>query len=93
MALRVYIKLFVISAWTWGSWAFIKEHVQRPLIRSSPEEGNQYEPQPSYVGVFYSIWECLFFATLFLFIEKFVLQLIGKLNKKKEKKMMGGDTN
>jgi hypothetical protein len=32
---------------------------------------------PNYVSVFFSIWECCFFAALFLFIEKFILQLIG----------------
>lgn len=83
MALRIYIKLFVISAWAWGSWAFIKEHIQRPLIRSTPEDGNIYESEPGYIRVFYSIWECFFFGTLFLFIEKFILQLIGKLDKKR----------
>lgn len=78
MALRIYIKLFIISAWAWGSWAFIKEHCQLPIVRSTPENGDEYAPQPNYVSVFYSIWECIFFATLFLFIEKFILQLIGK---------------
>ncbi|KAL9539677.1 hypothetical protein MBANPS3_010130 [Mucor bainieri] len=57
MALRVYIKLFAISAWAWGSWAFIKAHIQLPLISSTPEEGDKYESEPTYVGVFYSIWE------------------------------------
>jgi hypothetical protein len=81
MALRFYIKLFVISAWAWGSWAFIKDHCQLPIVGSNAQGGNQYASQPTYVSVFYSIWECCFFATLFLFIEKFILQLMGKLYK------------
>ncbi|KAI7905740.1 uncharacterized protein BX663DRAFT_500745 [Cokeromyces recurvatus] len=71
MALRVYIKLFIISAWAWGSWAFIKDRIALPLNGKL-----QYEAQPKYAGVFYSVWEAVFFATLFLFIEKFILQLI-----------------
>ncbi|RCI03035.1 hypothetical protein CU098_003374, partial [Rhizopus stolonifer] len=76
MALRIYIKLILISAWAWGSWAFIQDHVQLPLISSSPDAGDQYASKPQYTSVFYSIWECCFFATLFLFVEKFILQLI-----------------
>ncbi|CEP08414.1 hypothetical protein [Parasitella parasitica] len=41
MALRVYIKLFAISAWAWGSWAFIKAHIALPLVSSTPEEGDK----------------------------------------------------
>ena len=80
MALRVYIKLFVISAWAWGSWAFIRHQINLPYVTT--DNGEEPAPEPGYVGIFYSIWEACFFATLFLFIEKFILQLIGK---KKEK--------
>ncbi|KAI8987979.1 hypothetical protein BDF20DRAFT_832865 [Mycotypha africana] len=76
MALRVYIKLLLISAWCWGSWAVIKSNLELPLLRSTPEEGNVYESPPAYVAIFQSIWECLFFMALFLFVEKFILQLI-----------------
>ncbi|KAI8890820.1 hypothetical protein K501DRAFT_328372 [Backusella circina FSU 941] len=71
MALRLYIKLVIITAWCWGSWAFISYHVPRPV----DGDGN-YQALPQYVGVFFSIWEACFFAALFLFIEKFILQLI-----------------
>ncbi|GAA5796186.1 hypothetical protein HPULCUR_001555 [Helicostylum pulchrum] len=76
MALRVYIKLFIITAWGWGSWAFIVGQCHLPIVNSTPENGDEYAARPGFVRVFYSIWECCFFATLFLFIEKFVLQLI-----------------
>ncbi|KAI9468925.1 MAG: Mechanosensitive ion channel-domain-containing protein [Benjaminiella poitrasii] len=79
MALRVYIKVFIISAWAWGSWAFIKDQIELPLMSTGERES-----QPSYVGVFYSIWECCFFASLFLFIEKFILQLIAYEDRIKE---------
>ncbi|KAJ8663636.1 hypothetical protein O0I10_000884 [Lichtheimia ornata] len=66
MALRPFIKALLVSAWNWGSWALILQLVALP-------EG---ATRPSYVNVFYSIWECVFFAALLLFIEKFILQLI-----------------
>ncbi|KAI8138112.1 hypothetical protein BJV82DRAFT_632645 [Fennellomyces sp. T-0311] len=71
MALRPFIKLLMVSAWNWGSWAFISNIIARP----ADSEGNTLE-KPSYVGVLYSIWQCVFFAALMLFIEKFFLQLI-----------------
>jgi hypothetical protein len=77
--LRPYLKLLLISAWNWGSWAFIKEHVPLPVIGQDSYGFNVYQSKPGYTGTFYSIWECVFFASLFLFIEKFILQLIGKL--------------
>lgn len=72
MALRLYIKLLFNSAWNWGSWALIMQMIYIP-------PGNEI---PRYVHVFYSIWECVFFLALLLFIEKFILQLIGKRTKK-----------
>ncbi|KAI9008953.1 Mechanosensitive ion channel-domain-containing protein [Phycomyces nitens] len=66
MALRGFIKLWLISAWAWGSWAFIQSHVPRP--------GGQ--GIPSYLGIIYNILECCFFGAFLLFIEKFILQLI-----------------
>lgn len=68
MALRPFIKALLVSAWNWGSWALIRQLVALP-------EG---QTRPSYVDVFYNIWECVFFAALLLFIEKFILQLIGE---------------
>lgn len=65
MALRPFIKLLLVSAWAWGSWAFIQRMVTSPA------------GIPAYVNVFFSIWEAVFFAALFIFIEKFILQLIG----------------
>ncbi|CAO3643705.1 unnamed protein product [Mucor hiemalis] len=77
MALRTYIKLFIISAWAWGSWAFIKGQCHLPVVSTDPDTGaDVYAPEPQYISVFYSIWESIFFATLFLFVEKFILQLI-----------------
>ena len=68
MALRPFIKFLIISAWNWGSWAFISN------IISAPDSNNL----PHYISVLYNIWECVFFLALLLFIEKFILQLIGK---------------
>ncbi|KAI8390899.1 uncharacterized protein BYT42DRAFT_554714 [Radiomyces spectabilis] len=78
MALRPYIKLVVIAAWAWGSWAFIRDHVDQPTVtdHSKNPPVQVRAPQPSYVGTFFSIWEACFFAALLLFIEKFILQLI-----------------
>lgn len=72
MALRTYVKLLVNSAWCWGSWALIRNLVPLPSGGSIP----------NYVGVLYSIWECVFFAALLVFIEKFLLQLIGECTRK-----------
>lgn len=73
MALRLYIKLLLNSAWNWGSWAFIMQMIYLQPVGNPP-----FKPIPKYVHVFYSIWECVFFLALLLFIEKFILQLIGK---------------
>ncbi|KAI9306202.1 hypothetical protein BJ944DRAFT_53929 [Cunninghamella echinulata] len=66
MALRSYIKLVIITAWAWGSWAFISNQVHIP----------QGVSHPSYVNIFDKIFKCLFIAAIFLFVEKFFLQLI-----------------
>ncbi|KAI8064646.1 hypothetical protein BC940DRAFT_341279 [Gongronella butleri] len=66
MALRSFIKLVIIIAWCWGSWQFIIWHIPLPPGGSVPD----------YARVIYSIWQCAFFASLLLFIEKFFLQLI-----------------
>ncbi|KAI9312179.1 Mechanosensitive ion channel-domain-containing protein, partial [Dichotomocladium elegans] len=67
MALRPFIKLLLVSAWAWGSWAFIRNMIALPSGTSIP----------GYVNVLFSIWESVFFAALLIFIEKFILQLIG----------------
>ena len=69
MALRPFIKFLIISAWNWGSWAFLRDQIP------APDSNNL----PNYINVLYNIWECVFFLALLLFIEKFILQLIGKL--------------
>ncbi|KAI8382939.1 hypothetical protein BD560DRAFT_322708, partial [Blakeslea trispora] len=66
MALRLYIKLVGIGAWAWGSWAFLRWHIQ------SPENGQL----PPYVSTLERVMEILFLLALFLFVEKFILQLI-----------------
>ncbi|KAI9249525.1 hypothetical protein BDA99DRAFT_524024, partial [Phascolomyces articulosus] len=65
MALRPFIKFLTISAWNWGSWAFIINQIAKPSLNV-----------PNYVHVLFNIWECVFFLALLLFIEKFILQLI-----------------
>ncbi|KAL0075996.1 Mechanosensitive ion channel-domain-containing protein [Phycomyces blakesleeanus] len=67
MALRGFIKLWLITAWGWGSWAFIQAHIPLPGTNTIP----------SYLGIIYNILECCFFAAFLLFIEKFILQLIA----------------
>lgn len=76
MALRTFIKCIIIAAWTWGCWAFLAAHI--PLPWDDSKNPPAYADQPSYIHVFYSIWECIFFASLLLFVEKFFLQLIGE---------------
>ncbi|CEG71088.1 hypothetical protein RMATCC62417_06876 [Rhizopus microsporus] len=76
MALRTYIKLLLISSWAWGAWAFIQDRIALPYVGTDANGIDQYASKPSYVHTFYSIWEACFFAALFLFIEKFILQLI-----------------
>ncbi|KAI8373457.1 hypothetical protein EDC96DRAFT_476755 [Choanephora cucurbitarum] len=66
MALRLYIKLVGIGAWAWGSWAFLRWHIQ------SPANGQL----PPYVATLERVMEILFLLALFLFVEKFILQLI-----------------
>ncbi|CEI90576.1 hypothetical protein RMCBS344292_04898 [Rhizopus microsporus] len=76
MALRTYIKILLISSWAWGAWAFIQDRIALPYVGTNANGIDQYASKPSYVHTFYSIWEACFFAALFLFIEKFILQLI-----------------
>ncbi|CAO3599374.1 unnamed protein product [Absidia cylindrospora] len=76
MALRSFIKLIIIAAWAWGSWAFLSVHIPLPLNPNSQSNTDVFQAQPSYIHVFYSIWECAFFASILLFVEKFFLQLI-----------------
>lgn len=63
MALRSYTKTVAIGTWAWASWAFISRHINAPS-------------RPIYVQTLEYVWECFFILTLFLFIEKFVLQFI-----------------
>lgn len=63
MALKSYTKIVAMGAWAWGSWAFIRRHIDKPS-------------RPIYVGTLEYVWECFFILTLFLFVEKFVLQFI-----------------
>jgi hypothetical protein len=66
MALKPYTKLVGFGAWAWGSWSFLRRFIQTP-------DGVQ---RPTYVGTLERVFESLFLLALFLFIEKFVLQLI-----------------
>ncbi|KAG0167865.1 hypothetical protein DFQ30_005564 [Apophysomyces sp. BC1015] len=73
MALRPFTKLVAVSAWAWGSWAFIKEHVPLPPGGAVPDSAY----------TFYRILQCCFIAAVLLFIEKFILQLcVTKFHKK-----------
>ncbi|KAI9262762.1 hypothetical protein BY458DRAFT_477474 [Sporodiniella umbellata] len=76
MALRTYIKLILISSWAWGAWALIRQHIQLPYLGQDENGLDIYQSEPTYVSIFYSVWEACFFASIFLFIEKFILQLI-----------------
>jgi hypothetical protein len=62
--------LILIWAWGWGAWAF---------LRIFPNNLTRADRQASfgYTGTFQIIWECCFFLALMVFIEKFILQLIG----------------
>jgi hypothetical protein len=66
MALRTYTKLVCIGAWSWGSWAFLRHNLGLP-------EGSI---RPDYVKTLELVWESFFFLALFIFVEKFILQLI-----------------
>ncbi|KAL0098069.1 hypothetical protein J3Q64DRAFT_1859456 [Phycomyces blakesleeanus] len=66
MALRLFTRFVINAAFAWGSWALISECAPLP-------EGTE---KPGYVHIFYSIWECLFFAAILLFVEKLILQMI-----------------
>lgn len=63
MALKSYTKIVAMGAWAWGSWAFIRRHIDKPS-------------RPIYVQTLEYVWECFFILTLFLFVEKFLLQFI-----------------
>ncbi|KAL9545935.1 hypothetical protein MBANPS3_006896 [Mucor bainieri] len=63
MALKSYTKIVAMGAWAWGSWAFIRRHIDKPS-------------RPIYVRTLEYVWECFFILTLFLFVEKFLLQFI-----------------
>lgn len=67
MDLRTYTKLVFITAWTWGSWAFLRHKVELP-------EGSI---RPDYVKTLETVWEILFLLSLFIFLEKFILQCIA----------------
>ncbi|KAH8552566.1 Mechanosensitive ion channel-domain-containing protein, partial [Umbelopsis sp. PMI_123] len=62
-SLKSYIKVLLVSAWAWGSWSFL-------LV--VPNDERNY----SYTWVVGAFLEALFFASGFLFLEKFILQLI-----------------
>ncbi|KAG1473103.1 hypothetical protein G6F56_001144 [Rhizopus delemar] len=76
LALRTYIKLILITSWAWGAWALIRQHIQLPYLGLDANGLDMYQSEPSYVSTFYSVWEACFFAAIFLFVEKFILQLI-----------------
>ncbi|CAO3702980.1 unnamed protein product [Rhizopus stolonifer] len=76
LALRTYIKLILITSWAWGAWALIRQHIQLPYLGIDANGLDMYQSEPSYVSTFYSVWEACFFAAVFLFVEKFILQLI-----------------
>lgn len=63
MALKSYTKIVAMGAWAWGSWAFIRRRIDKPS-------------RPAYVITLEYVWECFFILTLFLFVEKFLLQFI-----------------
>ncbi|KAI8057389.1 Mechanosensitive ion channel-domain-containing protein [Thamnidium elegans] len=65
--LKTYTKLVAIGAWAWGSWAFLRKEVDLP-------EGSI---RPDYVKTLEMVWEILFLLTLFIFLEKFLLQFIA----------------
>ncbi|KAI9342433.1 hypothetical protein BD770DRAFT_329768, partial [Pilaira anomala] len=64
--LRPYTKLVVIGAWAWGAWTFLRIEVDLP-------EGVGL---PKYVQVLETVWEIIFLFTLFIFLEKLILQFI-----------------
>ncbi|KAI9026412.1 hypothetical protein CLU79DRAFT_789018 [Phycomyces nitens] len=66
MALRLFIRVVINTAFGWGAWALISEYAPLP-------EGTE---KPSYVHIFYSIFECCFFAAILLLVEKLILQMI-----------------
>jgi hypothetical protein len=55
----------LVSAWAWGAWAFL-------LV--VPNDERNY----GYTWIVKAFLEALFFASGFLFLEKFILQLIGE---------------
>lgn len=63
----------MIGAWAWGSWAFLRRELDLPVGLFRPD----------YVKTLEKVWEVFFLATLFLFIEKFILQIIATTFHKK----------
>ncbi|KAK4510227.1 uncharacterized protein ATC70_006399 [Mucor velutinosus] len=63
MALKNYTKIVAMGAWAWGSWAFTRRYIDKPF-------------RPIHVITLEYVRECFFILTLFLFVEKFLLQFI-----------------
>lgn len=65
MSLKKYLKIMLIAAWNWGCWAFL---TQIPF---------QSVQKQSYTAIIWQIFASLFFVTVFLFIQKGIVQIIA----------------
>ncbi|KAI7871625.1 hypothetical protein BDF14DRAFT_1762994 [Spinellus fusiger] len=65
MRLKWYTNLIIIVSWNWGSWSYLIEHVFLSVR------------QEYYSEVIWNVHACTFVATCFLFVRKFIIQVIA----------------
>jgi len=65
MSMKKYLKILLVAAWNWGTWAFLTQ---------IPFQSVQKQP---YTAVIWRVFASLFFVTVFLFIQKGIVQVIA----------------
>lgn len=65
MSMKRYLKILLIAAWNWGCWAFL---LQVPF---------QSVQKQTYTDIIWKVFASIFFLSVFLFIQKAIVQLIA----------------
>ncbi|KAI7897809.1 Mechanosensitive ion channel-domain-containing protein [Cokeromyces recurvatus] len=64
-SLKLYIGLVIILAWNWGSWAFLIDIPYQAVLKQF------------YTTTIWRIFACLFVASVFLLVQKTIIQVIA----------------
>ncbi|KAI9485351.1 MAG: hypothetical protein EXX96DRAFT_645318 [Benjaminiella poitrasii] len=63
--LRIYLGLVIVLAWNWGSWAFLIQIPYQAVLKQF------------YTTTIWRIFACLFVASVFLLVQKTIIQIIA----------------